>query len=62
MYQVFENLMQKKGVTAYKVSKETGISQATLSDWRRGRSQPKIDKLLKIAKYFGVDVNVFISD
>ena len=62
MYQVFENLMQKKGVTAYKVSKETGISQATLSDWRRGRSQPKIDKLLKIAKYFGVDVNVLISD
>lgn len=62
MYRVFEELMKKRGVTAYRVAKETGVPQATLSDWRRGRSCPKIDKLLKIAEYFGVDVGVFIAD
>ena len=40
----------------YKVSKETGVSQSTLSDWKRGVSTPKIDKLQKIANYFGVSV------
>lgn len=31
MYSVFESLLQEKGITAYKVSKDTGISTATLT-------------------------------
>ena len=61
MYKVYEKLLKKKKVTSYKVSQETGISQTTLSDWKTGRCTPKIDKLLKIAEYFGVDVSVFIK-
>jgi len=56
MYEVFSELLQKNGVTPYKVSKETGVSQSTLSDWKRGLSTPKIDKMQKIADYFGVSV------
>ena len=56
MYEIFSNLLQKYGVTAYKVSKETGVSQSTLSDWKRGISTPKQDKLQKIADYFGVSL------
>ena len=47
MYEVFSELLQKYGVTPYKVSKETGVSQSTLSDWKRGISTPKPDKLQK---------------
>lgn len=54
MYDIFEKLLQKHGVTAYKVAKETGIATSTLSDWKKGRSTPKQDKLQKIADYFGV--------
>ena len=54
MYEIFSELLQKYGVTPYKVSKETGVSQSTLSDWKRGISTPKPDKLQKIAYYFGV--------
>jgi len=54
MYEIFEKLLQKHNVTAYKVSKETGVSTATLSDWKLGRSTPKADKIRKIADYFGV--------
>lgn len=57
MYEYFENLLQKYGVTPYKVSKETGVSQSTLSDWKRGISTPKRDKLQKIADYFGVSLD-----
>lgn len=56
MYEIFSRLLQKNGVTPYKISKETGVSQSTLSDWKRGLSTPKIDKLQKIANYFGVSV------
>lgn len=62
MYQIFEALMKKKDVTPYRVSKDTGISQPTFSDWKTGRSKPKIDKLLKLAAYFDVDVTVFLNE
>lgn len=57
MYEIFEQLLQKHGITAYKVSKETGITQSTLSDWKRGRSTPKTDNMKKIADYFGVSLD-----
>lgn len=61
MYEVFEQLLQNFGVTAYKVSKETGIPQSTLSDWKRGRSIPKQDKLQKIADYFNVSLEYLMT-
>lgn len=56
MYEIFSKLLQENGATPYKVSKETGVSQSTLSDWKRGVSTPKIDKLKRIADYFEVSV------
>lgn len=61
MYEIFENLMKEHGVTAYKVSKETGIATSTLSDWKKGRSTPKQDKLQKIADYFNVTVDYLLT-
>ncbi|WOO35980.1 helix-turn-helix transcriptional regulator [Anaerocolumna sp. AGMB13020] len=61
MYSVFEQLLQKYGVTAYKVSKETGIGQSTLSAWKTGKSNLKSDKLQIIADYFGVSVDYLMT-
>ena len=61
MYEIFSELLQKYGVTPYKVSKETGVSQSTLSDWKRGISTPKPDKLQKIADYFNVPLTYFLT-
>lgn len=61
MYEIFSKLLQKYGVTPYKVSKETGISQSTLSDWKRGISTPKTDNMKKIADYFGVSVEYLMT-
>lgn len=57
MYDIFEKLCKEKGVSAYRVSKATGISTATLSDWKTGKSHPKADKIRKIADYFRVPVD-----
>lgn len=60
MYDFFKKLMDEKGITAYRVSKDTGIPQTTLSDWKNGRSKPKVEKLKILADYFGVTVDDFI--
>lgn len=57
MYEIFEQLLQKYGVSAYKVAKETGVTQSTLSDWKRGRSTPKTENMKKLADYFGVSID-----
>ena len=59
MYEKFANLLSERGVTAYRVSKDTGIAANTLTDWKNGRSNPKFDKLLILAKYFDVPVEYF---
>lgn len=60
-YQKFDELCKSKGVTPYRVAKETGISTATLSHWKKGKYTPKIDKLKKISDYFGVTVEYFLD-
>lgn len=61
MYDIFERLLQKHNLSAYKVSKLTGVTQSTLSDWKRGRSTPKTDTLQKLADYFGVSVDYLMG-
>ena len=62
MYEKFAQLLQERGITSYRVSKDTGISQSTLSDWKNGKSAPKLDKLQRIADYFGVSVSYFYDE
>ena len=61
MYEIFVKLLEKYGVTAYKVSKATGIGGSTFTDWKNGRSVPKQDKLQKIADYFGVTIDYLMT-
>lgn len=62
MYEKFEKLLKEKQLSAYRVSKETHISQSTLSDWKTGRSTPKTEKLKLLANYFGVSIEYFLED
>ncbi len=62
MYSKYTTLRDKAGVTDYGVSKETGISTATLTNWKYGRYNPKVDKLKILADYFGVSIEYFLSE
>ncbi len=57
MYERFMQLLQEKNITAYRVSKETGVTQTTLSDWKTGRGTPRTATLQKIADYFNVSLD-----
>lgn len=54
MYERLDILLNKNGITPYRLSKELGISQSCLSEWKRGNSIPKHERLAKIAEYFNV--------
>ena len=56
-YAAFEALLKTHEVSVYQVSKATGISASTFSDWKRGRSMPKADKLALIADFFAVSLD-----
>lgn len=62
MYEIFEKLLQEKGITAYKVSKETGIPTSSFTDWKKKRSKPKFINLKKIADYLDVEVNYLMGE
>ena len=61
MYTKYVELRDKKGVNDAKVAEATGIVPSTFTDWKQGRSTPKIEKLSKIANYFGVSIEYFLE-
>lgn len=62
MYEKFEKLLKSKGLTAYKVSKDLGISHGMFSNWKAGRYTPKQDKIQMLADYFGVPLSYFYDE
>ena len=61
MYEKYVELRDKKHVTDYRVSVDTGITKSTFTDWKSGRSKPKMDKLSILADYFGVSIEYFLE-
>ena len=54
MYEIYQRLLDEKGLKNADVARATGISNMTLSDWKRGKSVPKTDKMQKIAEFLNV--------
>ena len=52
---IFE-LMEKEHVTAKQLSAATGISQSNFTEWKKGRSSPKLEALIQISEFFNVPV------
>ena len=61
MYEKFAQLLAIHGITANTVAKAAHVNASTFTDWKQGKSQPKIEKLQKIADYFNVPVSYFFD-
>lgn len=61
MYKKYAALLEKTNKTTYQVSRDTGIAQNVFSNWKTGRSKPKVDKLKILADYFGVSIEYFLE-
>lgn len=58
---VLNFLLTSKGLTAYRLSKDTGISQRLIGYWKKGEKKPTSDNLQKLANYFKVSIDYLLT-
>lgn len=61
MYEIYQRLLDEKGLKNSDVSRGTGISNMTLSDWKHGKSTPKYENMKKIAQFLDVSVEYLMT-
>lgn len=54
--------MEKAGVDRNKLSTDLGISYTTITDWIKGKTYPRIDKIELLANYFGISKSDLVED
>lgn len=60
LYEKYSVIRDIRGLRDYDVAKGCGIAPATISDWKRGKTMPKVDKIKKIAEFLNVPVTELI--
>lgn len=61
MYEIFSKLLESQNLKAADVCRGTGLPSSLFSEWKKGKSTPKQDKLDLIANFFKVDTRIFKS-
>lgn len=57
----FVQILQERNITAYKVSKETGISQGRMNEYKSGKTMPTVENLVKIADYLECSIDYLLG-
>lgn len=57
-----QRLMDKYGKDRNDVCKDLGISYTTFTDWVKGKTYPRIDKIEMLANYFHVSKSDLVED
>lgn len=58
LYQTYADLRDSRGLSDYRVAKDTGISFATFTRWKKGEYTPRVETLEKIARYMGIEFHI----
>lgn len=61
LFKKVEELVQENNISFYALGKEIGLPSSFFSEWKRGKMTPKIDKIKKIADYFGKPIEYFME-
>ena len=54
-------LRQQMGISQKELAKNLGMSAGNLCDWEKGRTQPDIEKLVRLADYFDVSLDYLLG-
>lgn len=55
-------LMEERGMSQIEFSRKTGISQSTISDWKRKKTNPAADKIMVICDVLNVSPYDVLQD
>lgn len=56
-YDIYKALCEQRGVSLSRAAAEIGLSNATVTKWKKTGAAPGGDTLTKVAAYFGVSVD-----
>ena len=56
-----KELRQERNLSIMALSKEIGISNATICRWENGLSDISSDNLIKLAKFFNVSIDYLVG-
>ena len=54
--------LESSGKTQREVAAHIGVSNGTFCDWVNGRLYPRMDKIQKLAEYFGIKKSDLVED
>jgi transcriptional regulator with XRE-family HTH domain len=54
-------IMEEQGVSQYRLSKMTGISTKTISDWRSKKTNPGADKIMVICEALQISPEMLLT-
>lgn len=54
--------MERAGIERREFAKAIGVPYSSLTDWINGRAYPRIDKIEKMAKFFGIEKADLVED
>ena len=54
-------LLKHFNVTKYRMEKDTGLAEKTVNRWHNGKTQPTVDSLIRLAKYFDCSVDFILG-
>lgn len=55
MSENIQRLMDSRGIDRNKICADLGFKYTTFTDWVKGKTYPRIDKIEMMAQYFGVN-------
>lgn len=58
---IFNQLLQTRCISAYKLSRDTGITQGMISYWKCGERLPSAENLIRLADYFDCSVDYLLG-
>ena len=58
---VLFELMKARGINSTQLSEAIGVSTGNISDWKKGRSSPSMEKLAKLSQFFDVSVDYLVG-
>lgn len=54
-------LMSERNITATLLTTKTGLSRSAISEWKKGKAQPSVDAIAKIAIFFNVSTDFLLG-
>lgn len=57
----FNELLRSRNLTQKEIATVCGVSTSTVSTWSKGINMPRMDKLERLAGYFGVSASSLIE-